>query len=160
MKFLFAFALLLFPVSTFACVCDLDKTVKQAYKESTAVFAGRFIAEEFRTGIKNQFAEMEAESSGKKREYEVLVYRFVVTRWYKGGSDTSESILVTDRVRYLDDRSEVVSDCGLGFKTSEAYLVYAYGEPDDLSTNACSLTNRLARARADLDVLERLRKRD
>ena len=160
MKFLFAFALVLFPVSVLACVCDGDQTVKQAYKESTAVFAGRFIAEEYRTGIKDQFAEMEAESSGKKREYEVLVYRFVVTRWYKGDNNTSEAILVTDRVRYLDDRSEVVSDCGLGFKTSESYLVYAYGEPDDLSTNACSLTKRLARARADLDVLERLRKRD
>ena len=103
------------------------KTVQQAFKESTAIFAGRMIAEEYRRGIKNEFAEMDVESRGKNREYEVLVYRFAVTRWYKGDSSTREAILVTDNVRYLDYGTESIPDCGLGFKANEDYLIYAYG---------------------------------
>src|ERR1051325_7036967 len=109
MKFLLIFAVLLLPISAAACVCAGTQTVQEAYRESTAVFAGRLIAAEYRRGIKNEFAEMDAESQGKKSEYEVLVYRFQVPRWYKGENSTSEAVLVTDNVRYLDDGTESIS---------------------------------------------------
>ena len=160
MKYLLYLVLILLPAPVLACVCDTSLTVQTAYRESAAIFAGRLIAAEYRKGIKNEFAEMDAEWRAKKREYEVLVYRFEVTRWYKGGPPTSrEAVLVTDNVRFLDDGTESISDCGLGFEKGIDYLIYAYGDEKEISTNACSFTKRLSRARPDIAILEKLRKR-
>jgi hypothetical protein len=159
-KYLLYLVLILLPVPALGCVCDTSVTVQTAFRESAAIFSGRLIAAEYRKGIKNEFAEMDAEWRGKKREYEVLVYRFEVTRWYKSdGNASREVVLVTDNVRFLDDGTESISDCGLGFEKDVDYLIYAYGDEKEISTNACSLTKRLARARADIAILEKLRKR-
>lgn len=148
------------PTSAFGCLCGGTQNVSQAYHESTAVFSGRVVAAEYRRGIKNEFAEMDAENSGKNREYEVLVYRFQVIRWYKGGDySTREVTLVTNNLRYIDDKSESISDCDLGFIKSESYLVYAYGGRNELATGVCSRTKRLARAKNDLIALETYRKK-
>jgi len=160
MRFLLLAVIILVPISVSACVCAGTQTVKQAFHESTAVFSGRVIAAEYRGGIKNEFAEMDAEYLGKKREYEVLVYTFEVIRWYKGGSySTREVTIVTNDIRYLDDKTESVSDCDLAFNRSESYLIYAYGDKGELAAGLCSRTKRLARAKNDLIALETYRKK-
>ena len=157
MKFLLSLALLLLPMPALACVCAGTQTVRKAYDQSCAIFAGRMIAAEYRKGIKNEFAEMDNEWRGEKREYEVLVYRFEVTRRYKGGNVSSEALLVTDEVRF-DDGTSSASDCGLGFNENEEYLVYAYGDKYKIGTGVCSRTKRLSRGQADITALEMLRK--
>ena len=157
MKFLLSLALLLSPMPALACVCACTQTVQKAYSESYAIFAGRMIAAEYRKGIKNEFAEMDNEWRGKKREYEVLVYRFEVARWYKGDNGSSEAVLVSEVVKF-DDGTESVSDCGLGFKEDEEYLIYAYGDKDEIGTGVCSRTKRLSRSQPDITVLEKLSK--
>ena len=158
MKFALTIALLLLPMPALACVCAGDQTVQQAYKDSGAIFAGRMIAAEWRSGIKNEFAEMDNEWRKTNRKYEVLVYRFEVTRWYKGDNGSTEATLVTEQVKF-DDGTESVSDCGLAFKENEDYLIYAYDDKGELGTGVCSRTKRRSRASADLNVLERLSKR-
>jgi hypothetical protein len=160
MKFLIAFALMLLPMPGLACVCAGSPTVERAFRDSSAIFSGRLIAAEYRRGIKDQFAEMDNDWRKVNRQYEVLVYRFEVTRWYKGGDpETSEAIIVTERVRF-DDGTESVSDCGLSFEKDISYLVYAYANEKKLSTGVCTRTKRMARAQADLTSLERLRKKE
>lgn len=151
--------LVLVPGPALACVCAGTETVGQAYRDSAAVFTGRLIAAEYRKGIKSQFAEIDAEFRGKTREYETLVYRFEVTRWYKGDNSTKEVVIVTEHLRFLDDGTESVSDCELGFEKNIDYLIYAYGDKDGLGTGVCSRTKRVARAKPDLTVLEKLRRR-
>src|SRR3954467_10928482 len=113
MKFLIIFTLMLLPMPALACVCDGTATVESSYRDSSAIFSGRLIAAEYRKGIKNEFAEMDNEWRKLGRKYEVLVYRFEVTRWYKGGgSEKTEAVIVTQQVRF-DDGTESVSDCGL-----------------------------------------------
>jgi len=157
MKLALTLVVILLPMPVFACLCAGTQTVNQAYKQSAAIFAGRMIAEEYRKGIKDEFAEQDNQWRGKNRQYEVLVYRFEVTRWYKGDNGTREAVLVTERVRF-DDGTESVSDCGLGFTTDIDYLIYAYSYKDNLGTGVCSPTKRLARAQADLVALEKLLK--
>ena len=160
MKTIIFTVLLLLPAPAIACVCAGTQTVATAYKESAAVFSGRLIAAEYRKGIKSEFARMEAEFRGKAREYETQVYRFEVTKWYKGDRSTKEAVIVTEHLRFLDDGTESVSDCGLGFEKNVDYLIYAYGDRDRLETGVCSRTKRIARARADLTALEKLRRRN
>jgi hypothetical protein len=150
---------MLLPAPVFACVCAGTETVSQAYKDSAAVFTGRLIAAEYRKGIKSQFAEIDAEFRGKTREYETLVYRFQVTRWYKGDNSTKEAVIVTEHLRFLDDRTETISDCELGFEKNIDYLIYAYGDKDGLGTGVCSRTKRITRAKPELTQLEKLRSR-
>jgi hypothetical protein len=157
MKYLLPTLAFLFvlPAAASACVCDTSATVQQAFTESAAVFTGKFIGSELRKGIKNEFAEMNARDTGKQLDYEVMTYRFEVADWFKGNNSASEVILVTDEVRYADG-TESTSDCGLGFKAGESYLVYAYGDKDGIAANACSRTARLSRAKPDIAILKRL----
>ena len=139
--------------SVFACLCG-GTTVQKSFKEATAIFTGRFIRSEFRKGIKSDFEEMNARDTGKKLDYEVLVYIFESDKWWKGAL-TREVVLITDETRRSDGTSSV-SDCGLGFEKNHDYLIYAYGEGDDFGTGACTLTKRISRAAKDINILNKL----
>ena len=151
--------LFLLPAAASACLCDTKATVEKAYAESAAIFAGKYIGSEYRKGLKSEFAEMDNEWRGKKRDYEVLVQRFEVAAWYKGDNGIQEAVLITDEVRFLDDGSSTVSDCGLGYKEGESYLIYAYGDEKGYDSGACTRTARLSRASADIPILKRLRRK-
>jgi hypothetical protein len=125
--------------------------VDAAYREASAIFEGRFVRAEYRKGIKNQFREMHLDGD-KDIDYEVLVYKFEVTNWWKGGT-SREVILISDTTRSKDGR-ETVSDCGLGFEEGHQYLVYAYGSGDDFSTGACTRTASAHGAAKDLRRLK------
>lgn len=153
-SFFVCLLVLLFPSNAAACLCDATATVEKAFGETAAIFTGRYLGSEYRKGIENQFAEMEAERDPKKANYEVLVYRFEVARWWKGGTGR-ETILVTDHVR-LADGSEIISDCDVGFETGRSYLIYAYGDEKEYGTGACTRTKSLKRARQDIAALKRL----
>ncbi|HUR99847.1 MAG TPA: hypothetical protein VMZ26_17410 [Pyrinomonadaceae bacterium] len=148
------FAALLFPAAAKACVCDTPDTVEKAFAESTAIFTAKYIGSEYRKGLKSQAAEMDAEVTGKRVEYEVLVHKFEVSRWWKGGASVV-AVLVSDHVR-MPDGGEMISDCDLGFEEGKSYLIYAYGNPNELSSGACTRTKSLKRAATDLRDLKKL----
>lgn len=148
------FMLVLAPGSLFACLCEGTATVDEEFKTATAVFAGKFIGSEYRKGIKNEMVETHNEISGGKRDYEMLVYKFMAKTWWKGAG-TREVILISDHAR-MSDGSEVISDCGLGFETGREYLIYAFGSGNDFGTGACTRTRRISRARIDINRLNRL----
>jgi hypothetical protein len=149
-----AFLLLLFIApTTYACLCE-GTTVEKSFKNASAIFTGKFIREEYRKGIKSEFEEMNAGWTGKKLDYEVMVYIFEADQWWKGAG-TREVVLITDYTR-RSDGTESISDCGLGFKTHTKYLIYAYGEGDNFGTGQCTLTKRISRAAPDLKILNKL----
>ncbi len=137
--------------STFACLCDRTPSVAEELKGATAIFSGKYVSGEYRKGIVNEFRRMEEEIDGKKIEYEVLVLRFQVEKWWKGNL-SNEVILVTDQTRASDGTTSV-GDCGLGFEKGQRYLIYAYGKENELGTDACTRTKKLKRAKADLKQL-------
>ena len=158
MKYVFLLlSVFVFATSGFACVCAGEETVQSSFKESTAIFAGKMIREEWRSGIRNELHDIAMNISGdQKRDYEVKVYVFAVDTWWKGAG-TSEVVLISDHVRSKDG-TESISDCGLGFEAGHDYLIFAYGEGDNFGTGVCSRTKSLGRAKADIKKLNRLAK--
>ena len=160
LNFMRSFKLLFLPLiilflapAAFGCVCA-GTTVEKSFKEASAIFSGKYIRSEYRKGIKSQFEEMNAQHTGKKLDYEVLVYIFESDLWWKGAG-TPEVVLVTDQTRRSDGTGSV-SDCGLAFKPDIKYLVYAYGEGDEFGTGFCTLTKKMAAAAPDLRILTKL----
>lgn len=144
------FAAALAPAA-FGCSCMPEPTVERARKEASAVFSGRYVGAEYRKGIVNELAEMMQETEGAKQGYEVLVLKFEVGRWWKGGP-AREVILVSQQTRAADG-TETVSMCDFHFEQGESYLVYAYGSKGGLETGSCTRTKKLKRAAKDLKAL-------
>lgn len=68
---------------------------------------------------------------------------FAVSEQWKGDVGATVSV----------NTAEHGAACGYGFEAGEAYLVYTYGEADDMSVGLCGRTNALANAAADIAVL-------
>ena len=113
------------------------------------VFAGKVIGFEYRKGIPNEFLERRKKED-KQFDYETLVVKFQVERWWKGEA-TTELFLVTDRTKNSDG-STSGSSCDYDFKEGESYLIYAYGKENELRTNPCTRTRPLNKTE-DLKIL-------
>lgn len=142
--------------SAFGCVCDGIPTVAEELAGATAIFSGKFIAAEYRKGIVSELRSLGEHSTGEKVDYEVLVLKFQVARWWKG-DPVSEVILITDQTRDPDG-TEHFLDCDYPFEGGEHYLVYAYGAETKLGTSTCTRTRKLRKARKDLKILGKGRK--
>lgn len=151
LTFIFIFIFwLINPTSIFACVCDTT-TFSEEFKEASAIFSARYIGAEYRKGIVSESVELHLSVSGEKKNYETLVLKFEVEKWWKGDLK-KEVVLVTDVARFSDG-SGLISDCEIAFQKGERYLIYAFGEKDKLQTGACSRTARLRKAKNDLRLL-------
>ena len=155
--FLMGFFLLLGVTKTFACVCalmpdeNLSDAVKRNVRESTVVFAGKVIGFEYRKGIPNEYIDAREKESGHHIDYETLVVKFQVERWWKG-EVTSEIILATDVTRYSNGGT-IDSSCDYTYKKGITYLVYASEKDNVVRTNYCSRTMPLADAGEDIKIL-------
>ncbi len=135
---------------TFACVCA-ETSFEDTFQEVKAVFSGKVVKAEYKKGIVNELQELEAEQTGKKIEYEVLVLTFEVERWWKGGTSL-EVTLVADQTR--DANGKVgISTCEFEYIVGERYLIFAWGEKDRLLSGACTPTNKLEKAEKELKLL-------
>lgn len=136
-----------------ACVCAGEESIGAAFNHADAVFSAEYLGAEYRKGIVNELREMQKQiDGGKAVEYEVLVLKFRVEEWWKGGTE-SELILLTDNTRGADG-TESISDCEYVFsKKGEKFLIYAYGKSGALSTGACTRTAKLKNAKKDLKIL-------
>ncbi len=70
----------------------------------------------------------------------------------KHRSEEGEVILVTNLTRDPDG-TEHILDCEYPFKVGERYLVYAYGDENELGTSTCTRTRKLKKAKEDLKAL-------
>jgi hypothetical protein len=132
-----------------ACMCA-NLSPKEAIENSTTVFSGKVVGFEYRKGIPNENMDLLAREKGEKVEYETMVVKIQVERWWKGNV-SSEVFLITNTVRTANSAS--MPGCDFNFKEGETYLIYAMGEKDELKTNACMRTRKLAAAEEDLSAL-------
>lgn len=111
----------------FACECLPRGTPTEELNKAAAVFSGKVTATRIVQG--DQFPEVEV--------------TFDVSTVWKGL--VSKTIIVKTA-----DNSAA---CGYPFRAGEEYIVYAYGEEDDLQTGICTRTAFLTRAQEDLTEL-------
>jgi hypothetical protein len=120
--------------SSFACSCirtlkPLKVQVKEAFKDSTAIFYGEVI------------------SITPGSEFVVTV-KFKVGKSWKG--KLTEEVTITT--------PENSAMCGYTFEIGDAYLVYASGTTDSLMTTNCSRTT-VGSQKQDIKFLDRLKPR-
>jgi hypothetical protein len=112
---------------------SLQEQVAYELKSATAVFAGKVIAQEYRP-ILNPTAE-EPEGS------QVLITKISVDRWWKG--DGGEEVEMYTSVTKLPNGLTRRFAEDFNFELGKRYLVYAFGQPDRLVTNVCTLTRNI-----------------
>jgi carboxypeptidase family protein len=139
MKYILFAAILFFPISTicaYACTCGVFRPPCEEYGSASAVFIGVVIDD---SSIDSQDGEYQLQ----KRSVS-----FAVEETFHGLQGTSAEVIT----------GMGGSDCGVGFKRGERYLVYAYTNPQDnkLYTGICMRTRALSQAGEDLQYLRGL----
>lgn len=115
--------------SALACSCVPPKSPSIERERAAAVFSGRVVAIKENKALSNSYGKVEAV--------------FEVDRAWKGVDRRTISVFTHSNS----------AACGYGFTVGVEYLVYASGGEGPLRTSLCSRTNRLDKARADLDEL-------
>jgi len=91
--------------------------------------------------------------SGTVIEIDEATVKFSVEGLWKGAP--AQEIIMPNSAG-----GSIVSDCAYRFELGEKYLVYASGSGAGLSTNKCSRTTVLSSARADVEVLEKMKAKE
>lgn len=121
------------PSPLLACTCVEPGPPARELEAAAAVFAGRVV----------DLSDVAGPTGDDDR---IVGYRvtFVLEKVWKG---IEEGQIVSLTTGWGD------WDCGHPFRKGRRYLVYAYGDPDDLSTGICSRTARWRNAEEDRDAL-------
>lgn len=114
----------------FACSCVQPDSPLTSLSEAEAVFAGQVTDIDVPAGI--TFSSLDPVKA-----------TFSVSQSWKG---SIEKIITVSTPRGS-------ASCGFGFEMGQEYLVYAYGNDNDLQVSLCSRTNLLAQAGDDLSAL-------
>ncbi len=122
----------LLPRDVSACSCAYPDSVKAELDRKTAVFTGKVI----------DIVE-EKQSIALNSSADPIKVLFEVNESWKG-VNSSQTIVRTAR----DDAS-----CGYEFEKNKEYIVYAYGDNDNLETGYCERTTLLSDASEDLEIL-------
>ena len=122
--------------------------VTEEYKRAAAIFTGEVIAQEYRP--------VEDSSGDNKTGKEVLTIKLAAERWWKGDG-VAEVTLYTNTFRYPDGSGSSTS-CEYNFVKGEKYLVFAFGNPDKLSTHACARTKLIKYAERDIKALDEIKR--
>lgn len=136
--------------SALACVCA-GTTFDETFGQVKAVFSGKVVKAEYKKGIVNQMEDLFTQETGKKVDYEVLVVTFEVERWWKGGTK-AEATLVADEIK-LATGKVFTSNCENQYIVGEKYLIFAYADKEQLVSGACTPTNKLDKAKKELELL-------
>jgi hypothetical protein len=123
--------------------CPPVASVSESLRNSSSVFTGEVISEEYR--------DIKEDSPGKPENGKTLVIRFKVQRWWKG-SRANEVTLYTSLRKYPDGSESFMAE-DFRFQKGESYLVYAQGRAEKLWTSECTRTRKLAGAENDLREL-------
>jgi hypothetical protein len=127
--------------TTSACSCGREQPPCEAFSGASAVFVGKVLDAAQQKEVKNQ--------DGTKTVYDVGAIRFEITESFAGAIGS----------RVVIHSGTGGGDCGYWFKRGETYLVYAYGNSDELSTNICTRTRPIPKADEDFAFLRSLPKK-
>lgn len=108
---------------SYACSCAQPASVQSELKNKAAIFSGNVI-------------EMKETNAGK-------TFLIEVDQIWKGPSQSQIMI----------KSAADSAGCGMEFIEGKNYLVYAYGEENDLETGLCERTALLSDATQDLNIL-------
>ena len=122
-----------------ACSC-LPTTPRRSYQQARTVFAGKVTDIVVRR--RSLDGQSNSESEADRLFTEVKVTLEVSKVWK--GRVTRQSVIMT---------ANSSASCGYTFEKGREYLIYASGQPSELTTGLCSGTKPLSSARADLAVL-------
>ena len=126
------FVALFFKISykpALACSCARPLPPLEAKERAAAVFSGTVISQE--------------RSPQQRDRFQDIKVNFRVQRVWKG--DIGNTVTIST------NRSSAA--CGINFRNRQRYLVYAFDNRNELTTNLCSRTKLLANAREDLRAL-------
>lgn len=127
------------PLKASACVCSIQKPCA-AFGGSTAIFIGKVIEGSEKVEIPHKSDASEIHVAGN--------VRFVVMETFKGK--------LADEVN-ISIESNINTSCGpYAVTQGQTYLIYAYGEPGNLSTGVCTRTTIITKADEDLQFLRNL----
>jgi len=112
-----------------ACSCMEPSPPVESAEQADAVFTGRAVSVE---------RIVKETDYGKIGQRKVV---FALDAVWKGVEEGDEVVVYTGTGG---------GDCGIPFDEGESYMVYAYGEPDDLSTGICSRTRPVELAGPDM----------
>lgn len=129
---LFLIFISLFPRQASACDCARPESVNDELNRKTAVFSGKVID----LVDENKFSYSQSSA-------DPINVLFEVKESWKG-IHTSQVIVSTARSG---------ASCGYEFELNKEYLVYAYGDKEQLETGFCERTELLSAAGEDLDIL-------
>lgn len=124
----------------YGCSCMRSESVAVERDRATAVFAGEVtsitpvVPEVIDAGEENSFVTV----------FPRYVVDFEVSDQWKGEIGRSVRISTANNS----------AACGYDFMVGEAYLVYTYGEAEDMSVGLCGRTRTLANATDDISELE------
>lgn len=119
------------PSTAYACSCAPPPSVEEELERKTAIFSGKVIE------------ISEPNNKIFKSSADPVAVLFEVDTIWKG-VDESQVIVQT---------AESSASCGFSFDLNTEYLVYAYGDEDDLQTGLCERTTPLTSAEEDLSIL-------
>ena len=123
--------------------CRKPGSVTEELNRASVVFSGEAVSKEYR--------KVDFSRSGGVGEAQVLVVKFKVNRWWKGGG-AEDAVLYTSVTKIPGGGTSSLAE-DFRFSKGESYLVYAYGPRDKLKTSACTRTRKLTEAEEDLREL-------
>lgn len=134
MCYLFVFGMwyVAHPLTAHACSCAATPSIEDQLDRKTAIFTGKVLSL-----TEPMKGEIWSSADPVKAQFEVK-------RVWKGevGSQTAVYTALSS------------VSCGYeGFKVNEEYIVFAYGDPDQLETGICEGTKTLASAQKELKAL-------
>lgn len=116
------------PGYTFACSCAEPLSVQKSSEGAHAVFTGKVV---------------DVQDVKSSQGYLSRAVHFEADTVYKGKVETQ--IIVRT--------GQGGGDCGISFQTGSSYLVYAYGDDEDLETGICTRTKHADQATEDFAEL-------
>ncbi|OCA90447.1 hypothetical protein A8F94_00720 [Bacillus sp. FJAT-27225] len=120
------------PAYVSACSCAVPESVETELKNKTAIFSGKVIR--FEDPRANSFIQSSADP---------ISVVFEVKSSWKG---VKESQVIVNTAKSS-------ASCGYEFSVGNDYLVYAYGDKNQLETGMCERTDLLQQASGDLQIL-------
>lgn len=120
-----------------ACTCAGNSPPCESFGTADAVFAGTVISE--------RLSEQPKKTDPNEVELDWVPrgVKFSVEQAYSGVTGTEIEVFT----------GRGGGDCGVGFRTGQRYLVYAYRYKDKLTTSICTRTRPFAQATEDLAFL-------
>ena len=127
----------------YACSCAESEPPARAFSTTPAVFHATALASTSSSGYSRSWITELLYGIGiGSGNYGQEIPFEVISSW-KG----------VDKTHVLIHTGFGGGDCGVGFNQGDEYLIYAYGNDDNLETNICTRTRPISRASDDLTYL-------